>query len=153
MPAQLTRILRGRARLKTPGVIASDGLRGASNDRYRQPRKSEQKTAAAPDLAVNLDLRSVSRADGLCDGQSQSGTAVISRARFIHAKEPIEYVRQCRCWNPDTRIAHFEDVIEAALAGAQGNPTASRREPDRVVEQVHDDLLEPAAIATNRDRR
>src|SRR5665213_4555332 len=115
-------------------------------------RDFEPHQAAAPELAVDLDLGAMRRADRLDDRQSQAGTAVFARARLINPKEAVEYIWQCRARNADASVLHFQRVMGLARHGAQGHDAAARGEANSIVEQVDADLLEPPPIRLHHGR-
>ena len=45
------------------------------------------------------------------DGQAQSGAATVSRARFLHAIEPIEEPRDVFWWNAWPTIGDFDKHV------------------------------------------
>src|SRR5262249_25725240 len=110
---------------------------------------------------MNSDARSVSwcaldidRPLVLIDGpfhesQTESCTFGSMRTSCIGSIEAFENMWQGLSWNPTAFVAHLEHSLLCDSENTNCNAAFSRRELDRIVNDVEDDAFDPAGITNH----
>src|SRR5579863_7540855 len=107
--------------------------------------------AALAGGADGFDLGAVGGADRLDDGEPETGSARLARARAVGAEEALEYMRYRFLRDPQAVVRDLEHRPGTLAPHAERDVPATRGVLDGVVEQVDDHLLETRPIAFHRD--
>src|SRR5438445_13837902 len=86
-------------------------------------------------------------ADRFYDRESQARPSGIASARFISTVKPLEDVRQRLWWNTRAVVGDSQGCPASLASGADGYASALAGIADRIVEEVHQHLLEAGRIA------
>jgi hypothetical protein len=120
-------------------------------DVHRHERQVEVETAAETRLALDAQLAAHLGDEMLADGQPEPGTASGgSRSRL---RERVEDDRDLRLLDADARVAHLEEQPVLPCLRDREVHFALRREFDRVVEEVQQDLAQVTAVEHHAPRR
>ena len=86
------------------------------------------------------------------DGQTQSAAAASSLAGARAPVEALEDVGQLGRVDPDTRVDHLDPGPVSILAERDDDGSATRRELQRVTDEIADHLAESLRVVANHER-
>jgi hypothetical protein len=116
----------------------------------------EPERRALARLALHADLAVHHDHELLGDRQAQAGAAVAARGRAVGLREGLEQLRLHRGRNAHAGVAHLEAeddaVVAFGLPGDADDDFAALGELDRVADEVHEHLAQPARIAAQEAR-
>src|SRR6516164_8061921 len=84
------------------------------------------------------------------DREAETNPLILARRRRICLREALEEMRDEAALDADTGVTHFEHTVAVALHGRDRHAAATRREFDRVRQQIPHNLLEASRLAGER---
>src|SRR5439155_18549153 len=112
----------------------------------RDPPDQEAKGAAFSGRALHPDLSALQLDQPLRERQAEANPFVAARRRAIDLTELLEEARLVLALDTDAGVAHLYHRSGIGLRCADDHAAVVRRELDRVVDQVVDDVPEAARI-------
>src|ERR1700682_4255742 len=103
-------------------------------------------------LALDLDASLVRLDDPANDRKAEAGASRVRPAGAIAAAETLEDVGLIPRRDADPRVRDLDRRFARSGAQPDADPAFRRRVPDRVLEQVVEDLLHPILIDERPDR-
>ena len=95
---------------------------------------------------MGLDRAAVHLHQRLADRQPQAQAAELPRDRAFRLLEGVEDPRQRLRLDADPAVVHLDDHVLLVRPAADAHAAAVRRELDRVLQEVPEDLLEPGRV-------
>jgi hypothetical protein len=131
-------------------VISSAGTFRLLAEPQPEPRREAEGTALAG-RALQPDLPAHQLDQAARDGQAEAGAAVLARGGHVRLRERLEQPGHLLLAHADAGVAHREAqlrLVPGALQHLRLQPDlALRRELDRVVDEVGQDLAEAQRVA------
>lgn len=110
-------------------------------------RKFHEEATATSFFASNGNFCALGRTNCLHDGKAKTSSARVARPRFINPIKPLEHVRKRVKWNSCPVIRYFDNDFAILHAQTYSNRAALLSVFDRIVNEIHEDLLQVRAIA------
>src|SRR6185312_14446749 len=115
-------------------------------------REIQDDSGSAPELALRVHAPAVRFHEMLHDRQAESCAAFLAGATGVDAVEPLENAGQLIGGNAGSRIGDPDQRVDPRALGSDTNAAARGRMPQRVVEQVREDLPQRFGVAVDRGR-
>ncbi len=120
--------------------------------RFFAEAEGEAERAAVAELAAHAGLAAEGLGDVLDDRQAQPRPAELSAAGAVGAVEPLEHPRQMLGFDAPALVDDADDRLVAASLGGDADGGVLGAVLDRVVDQVHQRLLEQRRHDVGRQR-
>src|SRR5437764_10853615 len=121
-------------------------------DRYLDAARNGHHHAATMWLAaLDMDVAAVQVDDPAGDGEPEPRTAFVGRARGIGAIEALEHVNRVGRRDAGALIDNFEPGAVALRNGTNGDDAVEGRMPNRVLDEIGNDLVQPLRVRLERE--
>jgi len=99
--------------------------------------------------AADFDVASMELNEIVNNRETEPEPPMPARRRAVRLPEPIEYVRQEPGIEADAGVRHLDPNALVDLIGADRDAAATRRELDRIGQEIPQHLLQPRGVGQN----